>query len=657
MRKCRILFMLVPLLFVIIASAQVKTDFNNQSLISFKGRFVKEYKPVIDFEIAARSITELLDTERREQLQSSDVKPFRLATPVAVDLDIAKLISWNVDNDYAYGKYTIRLNGALSASINFDRFNLPNGTEMYVYNENGNMITGPVTEAENNENNIWGSWVYQGAYLIIEIKTPAATIKQLRLHSNNIAYGYKEVYKSIKTGGFGTSGACNVNVICPLGNGWEAERNSVATILSATGGEFCTGSMVMNTCRSNTPYFLTANHCFEGNTNVAGWRFNFQAWSATCPNPGTNASGVMFNGSALKARNAASDFCLVQLFTTPPNNSGIHYAGWTRSTTPATNATGIHHPRGDVMKISRANNPVSIASFGGSTNQHWQSTWSPQDNGSGVTVTPITEPGSSGSPLFDQDHRIIGQLHGGPSFCGSTQPWDFYGRFDQSWTGGGTSTTRLSNWLDPCNYGSTTTNTTTICQLSPVTIPMTNMGCSGEYQYWSLSATPANGTNWLWSVSYVGTNSYINIWSPTSSTTMVSVKGGGAVRLNYTDACGVARQDGVTVWSSCYSYPYYRVTVSPNPAKDKINVSLAPVEDGKVTADDMQTVPLASVKSKGRTVMSLYELYTKARVRQWTYNESKNQNYSLNISGLRPGVYVLQIDRDNQTKVTKIIVE
>jgi hypothetical protein len=140
----------------------------------------------------------------------------------------------------------------------------------------------------------------------------------------------------------------------------------------------------------------------------------------------------------------ANQFCL-SINTTPPVNSGIHYAGWSRSTVAANNATGIHHPRRDVMKISRANNPVSVASAFGTTNQHWRADWSPQNNGAGQTVTPITEPVSSGSPLFDQNHRIIGQLHGGPSFCGGTQLWDFYGRFDLSWTGGGTNATRLSN--------------------------------------------------------------------------------------------------------------------------------------------------------------------------------------------------------------------
>jgi hypothetical protein len=72
----------------------------------------------------------------------------------------------------------------------------------------------------------------------------------------------------------------------------------------------------------------------------------------------------------------------------------------------------------------------------------------------------VTEPGSSGSPLYSQAGRFIGQLHGGPSSCGATGDnlSDYYGRFSVSWAGGGTNATRLSNWLDAGGTGATTVN-------------------------------------------------------------------------------------------------------------------------------------------------------------------------------------------------------
>jgi hypothetical protein len=69
-----------------------------------------------------------------------------------------------------------------------------------------------------------------------------------------------------------------------------------------------------------------------------------------------------------------------------------------------------------------------------------------------------TEGGSSGSPLFDPSHRVIGQLHGGYAACGNNSS-DWYGRLSVSWNGGGTSSTRLRDHLDPGNTGAVTVDT------------------------------------------------------------------------------------------------------------------------------------------------------------------------------------------------------
>lgn len=329
---------------------------------------------------------------------------------------------------------------------------------MYVYNENGNMITGPVTESENNLNGIWGSWVYKGDLLTIEIKVPIKTKEKLLLHLKNIAYGYKEIY-STQVGGFGQSAPapCNTNVLCPLGNTWEPERNSVALGISGDGSGVFSGSLIMNTCYASTPYFLTANHVFEQATPVrvvSGWRFTFQAWSPTCT-PSQNADGVTYNGSTLRANWAGSDFCLVELNNNPPANSGINYAGWSRETGGIAQTTIIHHPKGDVMKISRDFNSPTSANFLGAACWHL------------TTDDGTTEYGSSGGPYFDQNHRIIGQHYGvnDATLPICEQRSKFGGRFDASWAGGGTNTTRLNNWLDPGNTGAFSTNTTNVNSL------------------------------------------------------------------------------------------------------------------------------------------------------------------------------------------------
>ena len=415
--------------------------------------------------------------------KTGEALPFKIAEAVPVDIDVVQEAVWVENSAYAYGKFSIVAAGAKSISVNFDQFKLPKGTELYVYSENGEMITGPVMDNENNENNFWGSWVYKGGMLTVDFKTPTESRTELKLHISSVAYGYKDIYQS-KVSNFGASGSCNVNVLCAAGNGWENERNSVAIILNGSSTALCTGALINNSSNLNIPYLLTANHCFEADPNATNWKFTFQAWSATCT-PSQNATGTTFNGSTLRARNAASDFCLVELNTPPTVNSCITAAGWSRSSTAATNATSMHHPSGDVMKISVDNNQVTRASYSGTSNNHWKVTW---DLG-------VTEGGSSGSPLFDQNHRIVGQLHGGPSGCSAADLSDFYGSFDRSWTGGGTNSTRLSNWLDPGNNGVMTTN----ARLAGLTITGPSVLCTTN-RIFTLQNAPV-GANVNWSVS------------------------------------------------------------------------------------------------------------------------------------------------------------
>ena len=69
----------------------------------------------------------------------------------------------------------------------------------------------------------------------------------------------------------------------------------------------------------------------------------------------------------------------------------------------------------------------------------------------------VTEPGSSGAPLFNSTHSVIGQLHGGNSSCDNPTGSDWYGKLSLSWTGNGNtySRRRLIDWLDPYNTGVT----------------------------------------------------------------------------------------------------------------------------------------------------------------------------------------------------------
>ena len=89
MRQKTTIILLPLLVLSILLSAQVKTKFSNNELIGNKGRFDKGYKEQINFEISPKNINELIEKEKKEKEESKFEKPFQLAEPEAIDLDIA----------------------------------------------------------------------------------------------------------------------------------------------------------------------------------------------------------------------------------------------------------------------------------------------------------------------------------------------------------------------------------------------------------------------------------------------------------------------------------------------------------------------------------------------------------------------------------------
>lgn len=505
---------------------------------------------------------------------------YKFALPVKVDIDILKEAKvFQSDN---FSTYAIRINAqnALNISLSFSEFVLSKNSILSIYTSN--ELTDSITAKENTSNRIWESRVYQGSKVTILLKVPVNEKVKPILKIGKVNFGFKK-FGGEYFGSPGASGACNINVLCPEGNGWQNERNSVALIV-VNGIAACTGALIMNTCNTNIPYFLTANHCVIEGGPVTNWVFQFQYWSATCtPNSGWHED-IQFNGSTLKASNAESDFALLLLNQRPPANSGIQYAGWSRGN-PGFAATCIHHPRGDLMKISskdfNLNVPITAVQWMGSPNlSHWRV----------IFNHGIVQGGSSGAPLFDQNHRIIGQLHGYQNnvcdntdnncFCNTIIPAfgvvdgaiGEFGRFDLSWTGGGTNITRLSNWLDPTNSGAATTNTTNIASLVPPAGVLSLSGsegvCSGTSQYTLKNdGIPATGN-----ITWVSSNPNIATVTPTSNPATVTKMGNGNVIITATlSGCDAIKSISKSIVTSVPDNSAFNIYQDPTCNDSRIN--------------------------------------------------------------------------------------
>jgi len=342
--------------------------------------------------------------------------PYRFGWNHLVDLGIGTHGEWTVlRNGDRVWRMGIRCPGAFSINFVFSEFVVPAGGKVFVYNEQGDQL-GAFTGQSVPGRNRMGVTQLPGEKILIEYQEPAAVAGEGRLRIGRVTHGYRDIFDMAKD--FGESGACNINVICPEGDDWRDQIRSVA-IITTGGSGFCTGTL-LNTCAEDgTPYFLTANHCLDA--DVEDWVFRFNWDSPTCT-PTENAPiDQTVSGCTLLANSEGTDMAFLLLNSAPPDEYEVYYSGWDHSATPAMGMTGIHHPRGDIKKISRSDGPAVTGQFDGAE------CWNVQ-----VWADGTTEQGSSGSGLWNQNHQVVGQLFGGAANCDNSVD-DYYGRLDLSW--------------------------------------------------------------------------------------------------------------------------------------------------------------------------------------------------------------------------------
>lgn len=301
----------------------------------------------------------------------------------------------------------------------------------------------------------------------------------------------------------GQSGSCQVNANIP--DIWAIGRENVidATFKLYDYGS-CTGTLInRNTNDDNLGfYFITARHCMSkdatNNDNYIDFNaeyafaFNYQSpngntSSMASTNKGINASQSSqlthtgyeyFHKSKIRlvADYFWGDFALCEILKPLPPHFKVHYAGWNPSAFYSTQAgvtpcnvanqfVGIHHPVGDIKKISGTNNLLNLTTpiatgcytittiidilFGWIWGQQFSfqvlcnyvdNPWYivPQWCHGGI------EGGSSGSGLFNGNNRLIGTLSGSLLEC-SLDPTS-YGKLRSNY-----AHTPVKNTLNPAN--------------------------------------------------------------------------------------------------------------------------------------------------------------------------------------------------------------
>lgn len=420
----------------------LSTSFNLLGQINYGGT-----PSFIDIEGEISETSKQMPSINRIALDAEDVvtdqykeAPWRFGVEFEADFTTTNSGYWIQEGNENVWRLAIACDHSVSVSIDFSEFNLEKGSYLFIWSPESGEYIGKFDHRSVKE---WGSLstgVLYGSQVVVELHQPLDFPLSAPLQIGTVIHGYRSLLLHAEDvanelrGPYGNSGACNINVNCPEGATWSTEKRSVALIVQG-GSAQCTGALINNTLNDGTPYFLTANHCLG---NPGNWTFYFNHESATCEGS-TGPTNESISGSTLLVSDAASDFALIELSETPPASFNVQYAGWDASGATPTQGVGIHHPSGDVKKICfEDDSPYE-------SNQAGAAVWYIDQWELGVT-----EGGSSGSPLFDQNHRIIGQLYGGWAACSGTVnngEFDYYGRLDVSYGLG------ASDYLDPTNTG------------------------------------------------------------------------------------------------------------------------------------------------------------------------------------------------------------
>ena len=407
---------------------------------------------------------------------------------IPVNTTVKNSGNWEtLDNGQLVWRLRFSSEGAKASALYFDKFDIPAGASVYVYTSDRKIVDGPYFRSDNPDGEEYMIGNIIGDDITIEYVAPM--IKSFDgsvscdkttpiINIGEYAYVYRgegAFERGQRATGLGSSESCEVNVNCSVGAGWRIQQRGVARILVREGFDegYCTGTLINNKKNDGTPYFLTANHCGPNATtsNFGQWKFRFNYEASGCTNPSSENSMnyTDFTGCTKVAEgsnNGGSDFYLLKFknFTIEDAISvNAVYNGWDRGTSvPSGEGAGIHHPSGDIKKISFYTSTPTTANYNGgsdmtgATNAHWKVTWVNSGEKTGVT-----EPGSSGSPIFNSNGRVFGTLSGGASSCTaySSSRYDLYGKMSFHWDNSANGTTdakKLKPWLDPNNTGATT---------------------------------------------------------------------------------------------------------------------------------------------------------------------------------------------------------
>ncbi|MEN0045462.1 MAG: 3-coathanger stack domain-containing protein [Bacteroidota bacterium] len=445
--------------------------------------------------------------EAEDVERAADNMPYRFAQGFPVSYNINNIGTWtDLPNGDRLWRLKITCQQALSINFLYDDFFIPPGGLYYIYAADGSEVIGGFSTHNNRPSRKFATGLVNSTSVILEYYEPAAVAGQGSISVNQVSHAYRGFQnEDSQSEGLGDAGNCQVNINCsPEGDNWQTEKKGVARII-INGVETCTGTLINNIAQNCTPYFLSANHCIDGsfdavtNPDLSGAVFYWNYERSGCANTGavpdetTSGATLVANSNPIGGDANASDFALFELTEDPSDVYDVYAVGFDASGDPGNTGVGIHHPGLDAKKIATHSIIPDVVV----NDNYWRIFWDATPNGHSVT-----EGGSSGSGLFNQDGRLIGQLFGGflggqPNCSDPAADEGDYGRLSVSWDNRGATDARrrLRDWLDPNNSGQTSVGGRS-CRIPDYALnatPSSSTNCGGNTAEYTINVESING--------------------------------------------------------------------------------------------------------------------------------------------------------------------
>lgn len=405
--------------------------------------------------------------KQEDAINEANGVPPRLAKIIPVNLSIDNAGEWfTLSNGQRIWQLTVKAPNAIATLLYYNEFYIPKNGKLFIYNQDKTQVLGAYTSITNPNGKEFASEFVAGDVFTLEYVEPTNSNMndKPRISLSGIGYGYNHLQTSADNlKSFGTSAPCMVNINCTEGDNWQDEKKGVARTIIAIGSSAyaCSGTLLNNTANDYTPYFLTAHHCFydknnfyAGTSGLNQMIFYFNYEHPNCENSNIEPVSKTMVGAQMLVDTdiqGSSDGVLIKLNQNIPTDYNTYYNGWDISNNAPQNGVCIHHPGGDVKKISTYTQPATSSTWQssdavGALNAHWKILFAKTENGYG-----ITQGGSSGSPLFNQAKLVVGTLTGGGSSCSSPQNADYYGKLWYHWDQVSGNNKQMKPYLDPLN--------------------------------------------------------------------------------------------------------------------------------------------------------------------------------------------------------------